>query len=471
MRKVRAHARAHRVRFVEELKQLVRVPTISGPGGRGADMARGALWLADHLRRVGLPSVRVVPTSGHPFVLAEWRRRPGRPTLLVYGHYDVVPAEETWRSPPFEPIVRGEHLYGRGASDDKGQLFAHLAAVESWLRATGELPLNLVLIVDGEEEVGSPGLLKWLKAHGRALQANVAVISDTPMLSVDGPALTSSLRGGLMLEVEAWRTGQGLHSGNFGGAIQNPLEALCAVMASLQAPDGGVAVPGFYDGVILPSPRSRAEMRRTGPDDTVFLRAAGEKQGRSEAGFTLYEQTTIRPALTVTGLAGGYHGAGTKAVIPTRATARVDVRLVGGQEPTRIARLVRRYLGAQMPAGLGSRVRVHTAIRAVEMDPAEPAVQAALEAYQAGFGVVPTVRRVGGSIPVASFLRHELGIPILLMGFALPDDRAHGPNERYHLPTFFKAIDAGCALLPALRGRLAESGAAGLSGPLPARYA
>jgi acetylornithine deacetylase/succinyl-diaminopimelate desuccinylase-like protein len=455
------YARANRARFVRELIELVRFPSVSGRQAHAADLERCAAWLADHLRALGLDGVRNVPTAGAPFVLAE-RRRHGSsaPSLLVYGHYDVQPADETWRSPPFAPLVRGENLYGRGASDDKGQFFTHLKAIESWLRATGEPPVDVVVMLDGEEEVGSPGLLSWLTRHADELRCDAVVISDMPMFGKAQPALTSSMRGSVSLELEVSRAGAGLHSGNFGGAIPNPLAALCRVLASLHGADGRVAVPGFYDEVRQVSPAERELMRRVGPTDAALLEDAGVSAGVGEPGFSLYERTTIRPAVTVAGCSGGYQGEGSKAVIPARASAKLDVRLVPDQQPGDIARRFAAHVERLTPAGVESRLRIRATTSPVSADTEHPAVQAALQAYRSGFGVPAVLRRLGGSLPVASFFQRRLGLPLLLMGFALPDDRIHGPDEKLHLPTFFRAIDTSIALMPALRRRLARAAAA-----------
>lgn len=314
------YARAHQARFTAELREFVRFPTVSSQPQHAGDIRRCAAWLAKRLAGIGLDAVRIVPTARHPVVYAEWRRRPGAPTVLIYGHYDVQPADPLaeWTSPPFEPAIRGRDLYGRGACDDKGQLFVHVKAMEAWLRTEGALPVNVKCIFEGEEEIGSPHLAQLIARNRNGLQADVALISDTRMLGKGRPALSCSQRGALSVEWEVSGPKQDLHSGNFGGAIHNPLQALCEMLASLHDARGRVSIPGFYARVRRWSPAERANMRRSGPSDRGILRDAGTARGWGERGYTLYERTTSRPALTLNGIAGGYGGPGVKSVIPAR---------------------------------------------------------------------------------------------------------------------------------------------------------
>lgn len=445
-----AHARAHRGHFVEQLKDFIRFPSVSVQRSRGPDLERCARWLATHLQALGLDHVRVVATSGHPLVYADWLHKPGRPTLLVYGHYDVQPADEKWETPPFEPTLRGEYLHGRGASDDKGQVFAHLKALESWLATTGELPLNVKLLVEGEEEIGSQGLVAWLSRNQRALRADAAVISDMPMRARGQPAITYAMRGALSLDLEVHRPGPELHSGLFGGAVPNPIQAFCHVAASLHGSGGRVAVEGFYDHVRSVHPAERAYLRRVGPSDRELLMHAGLGGGWSEPGFSLYERTTILPALSFNGCSGGYEGEGSKAVIPTRVLAKINLRLVPDQDPVKVERLLRCHLAAVAPPGVRVRVRTRFAARPVQLDPRHPALAAAAAACRDGFGRWPVFLRSGGTLPVASLFQHLLGLPVMMMGFALPDDRMHGPDERFYLPNFEGGIATAISLLARL---------------------
>jgi acetylornithine deacetylase/succinyl-diaminopimelate desuccinylase-like protein len=473
-------ARKQRRRALAELTRLLRFPSVSAQPRHAADLRRCALWLARHLRRIGLEQVRILRTPRHPIVLAEWRHAPGRPTVLIYGHYDVQPPEplEEWGSPPFEPTVRGRDLHARGASDDKGQIFAHVKALEAYLCTAGRLPVNVRCVFEGEEEVGSASLRRLVRSHPGAFAADVAVVSDTRIPGPDQPALTYALRGGLSLEIEVRGPPRDLHSGSFGGAILNPLQALCEMIASLHDGDGRVAIPGFYDRVRRWSPLERQRMARSGPADAQILRDAGVEQGWGERGYSLYERTTVRPALTVNGMSGGYDGPGSKSVIPARASAKLNLRLVPDQEPREIARLLRRHVSRHCSGALRCAVRVSSMAWPVYLDRRHPALEAAALAYRDSFGTPPVFLRSGGTIPIVGTLQRELRIPVVLMGFALPDDGMHAPNEKLHLPTFFRAIETCIGFLariPAVLsrgvgrdGRPAESGIA-LRGrpPLP----
>jgi acetylornithine deacetylase/succinyl-diaminopimelate desuccinylase-like protein len=447
-----AYARAHRVRFVSELADLIRFPTVSGQPRHARDLRRCAEWLASHLGRVGLEHVHIIPTSRHPLVYADWRHAPGAPTVLIYGHYDVQPAEplDAWHTPPFEPVRRGRNLHGRGASDDKGQLFVHMKAVESLLRSTGTLPVNVKMILEGEEEIGSASLLRFIEDHRDELSADVVVISDMRIPSVAQPAITESLRGMLSLELDVYGADVDLHSGIFGGAIANPLQALCEILAGLHDRTGRIAIPGFYDHVRVASARERAEMARTGPTDAEVLRDAKARSSRGEPGFTLYESTTIRPALTTNGISGGYQGRGPKAVIPAIARAKLGFRLVGDQSPVRIDRLFREHVARYSPPWVRCVVRTIAMADPVRIDRTHPAFRAVEAAYHICFGAAPMYLKLGGTIPPASAFQKLLGAPIAMMGFALPDDRLHAPDEKFDLECFFRGIDTSIVFLSRL---------------------
>lgn len=437
------YARRHRGRFIDELAAFVRFPSVSAQPSHAADVRACAGWLADRLRDAGLERVRVVPTPGHPAVVGEWRHAPGRPTILIYGHYDVQPTDPLtdWHSPPFEPQVRGEDLYGRGASDDKGQLWAHVKAIESSLRGAGALPLNVVCLFEGEEEVGSTNLGAVLSAHRGVRDADGAVISDTRILGPDRPAITYALRGKLAFELELRGAAHEMHSGSFGGAVQDPARVLCELIAGLYDGRGRIAIPGIYDGVRDWGEAERARMARSGPDDARILRDARASRGRGERGYSLYERTTIRPSLTVSGLRGGYQGPGGKAIIPAHASAKFCLRLVPDQDPRQVERLVRRHLERAVPPTVRHSFRVLSAARPALLDRRHPLTRAAHFAYHKAFGRPPVFLRSGGTIPLVATLQERLDIPTVLMGFALPDDRMHAPNEKLHLPTFGRAIE------------------------------
>jgi acetylornithine deacetylase/succinyl-diaminopimelate desuccinylase-like protein len=460
-----AYCRRHKARFLTELKTFIRFPSVSAQSEHADDLKRCAAWLADHLRRIGLTHVTIIPTRRHPVVYAEWCHAPGRPTVLVYGHYDVQPVDplNEWRSPPFEPILRGNDLYGRGASDDKGQLFAHVKALEALLQTGGELPVNVKCLFEGEEEIGSPNLPTFLGRHQDRLGADVAVLSDVPMLAPTRPAITESMRGMLSLELEIRGADRDLHSGLYGGAIPSPLQILCETIASLHDHEGGVRIAGFYDRVRDRSPRERAYMGVYGPSDAEILHSAGSEQGWGEPGYTLYERTTIRPALTITGIRGGYQGAGPKAVIPERAMAKLDFRLVPDQKPEEIERLFRRHVESFTPATVRPFVRKQSSAKPAEVDRRHPAMRAAFSAYRSGFRAMPVFLRSGGTIPVIALLQDILRMQTVLMGLALPDDRVHAPNEKFHLPNFFNGIAASIHFLD----ELADHSIAESRGPVP----
>jgi acetylornithine deacetylase/succinyl-diaminopimelate desuccinylase-like protein len=415
-----SYARRNRSRFLAELKEFLCFPSISSEPQRSSDRRACAEWLANHLRKIGLEDVRLLPPSSHPIVYASWRHAPGRPTILIYGHYDVVPPGpiQEWRTPPFEPRVVGDNLYARGASDDKGQLFTHIKALESYLKTSGRLPVNVKCIFEGEEEIGSPRLLKFIDRNKSPLRANAAVISDTSMLGPGRPAISVSERGALKLEWEVRRPGHELHSGTFGGGVSNPIQALSEMIAKLYDSRRHIAIPGFYENVNFQKMRP----------------------------YTFYERTTKRPALTLNGITGGHQGTGVKAIIPASALAKLSFRLVPEQNPEEIEQQFRRHIAHITPPGLTSRINTLSSAKPVVIDRHHPVLKVASMAYRLGFGTAPAFIRSGGTIPVASVL----GIPTVLMGFGLPDDRIHAPNEKFNIPTFHRAIDTSIWFLAKL---------------------
>ena len=436
------YARTQRDRFVSELKDFIRFASVSAQPRHATQVKACAAWLANHMEQVGLDRVQVISTRGHPLVYGDWLRAPGRPTVLIYGHYDVQPADplNEWASPPFEPTLHGDDLYGRGASDDKGQMFTHIKAIESYLQSEGALPVNVKCIFEGEEEIGSKSLTAFLSKNKNALAADVAVMSDMPILAPRRPALTYAMRGALSLELEIRGQEVDLHSGIYGGAVYNPIQALSEIIASLHDIHGQVAIAGFYDRVGKITRAERDYLRRKGPSDEEILRDARATGGWGEKGFSLYERTTIRPALTINGIVGGYQGPGVKAVIPSRAHAKFNFRLVPDQDPQEIDQLFRRHIARHTPPALRATVRTSFRARPARIDHLHASMRAAAAAYARGFGASPVLVRSGGTIPVVSVLKETLTIPTILMGFALPDDRMHAPNEKFHLPNFYNGI-------------------------------
>lgn len=439
------YAQNNQTRFLTELQEFVRFPSISAQDEYQKALNKCAGWLVAHLRRVGFKKARIMRTRKHPLIYAERMQSRSLPTLLVYGHYDVQPPEplNEWQSAPFEPMVKNNYLYGRGASDDKGQLFVWIKALESYLQTQGALPVNVKCIFEGEEEIGSANLIEFMSEHKDALRADVAVVSDMSILAPDKPAITYALRGTLNLELEIRGAEQDLHSGNFGGAIHNPIQALCEIIAKLHDENGKIQIPGFYDRVPQLDESERRYMSRVGDSDKEILKDARARKGWGEEEFTLYERMTLRPSLSVVGITGGYQGQGTKAIIPAKASAKLNFRLVPDQKPEEIARLFCEHIARLTPPTVHSFVQTQFAAKPVVVSRNNPFTRAAISAYRKGFGAHPVFIRSGGTVPPVSAINERLNIPVIMFGFALPDDKLHSPNERFYLPNFFKGIDTG----------------------------
>lgn len=448
----RAAAATDAAGAVERLTALLRIPSVSTVPEHAADVAEAASFVAERMRAAGLTGVRVDATPRHPVVYGERVVDPARPTVLIYGHYDVQPVDPLalWQSPPFEPTLRDGALYARGSSDDKGQVMANLEAIAAW-EAVGGPPVNLKVVIEGEEEIGSPNLAAWLRAHAGALAADVALVSDTAILAPGTPSIVYALRGLCYLEIEVEGPRRDLHSGQYGGAVANPANALCAIVASLLDPDSGrILVPGFYDRVRTLDAAERAELARAPFDVGAFEGATGAAGGWGERDFSLVERLGARPTLDVNGLVSGWTGDGAKTVLPAKALAKVSMRLVPDQDPDEIAALVEAHVRAVAPPGVAVAVRnLHGALPAVA-DRDTPAMRAAAVAYELAFSRPPYFTREGGSIPVVALIREVLGIDTVLMGFGLPDDNLHAPNERFHLDQYHRGIDAAIAFHAAL---------------------
>ncbi len=437
------YAAANASRFLDQLKDLLRIPSVSTDPDRKADMQRAAEWLADDLRRIGMPRVEIMPTAGHPVVYAEWLGAgETAPTILVYGHYDVQPAEieAGWTSDPFEPIERDGFVYARGSSDDKGQVFAHVKAAEALLANGGQPPVNLKLLIEGEEEIGSPNLSSFVDKHREMLKADVCVISDGGMASMDQPSIVYALRGLVGMELEVWGPAQDLHSGQYGGTVHNPVQALAEIVAALHNPDGSVSVPGFYNDVLSLSDEERAELDKTPFLEADWRRATGAPQPWGEAQFKLHERVGARPTLEINGMAGGFYGVGFKTVLPGKALAKISCRLVANQNPHHIYELIRDYVKLITPPTVRSELRLLQAGEAAFVDRHTPAMQAAITADEPGWGQPPVFAREGGSIPSVADFNHKLKLPVILMGFGLNDGGAHGPNEHFSVQLFQRGI-------------------------------
>jgi acetylornithine deacetylase/succinyl-diaminopimelate desuccinylase-like protein len=438
------YARAHRDRSLKELQEFLSIPSVSTQDAHKADIERAATWLVGQLLAAGFLRAEVLPTPGHPVVVAEWLAAgPGAPTVLIYGHYDVQPPDplEEWRTPPFEPTVVGNDLFARGAADDKGQLYIHVKAAQAFKETTGLPPVNLKCIFEGEEEIGSPSLEPFIRQHAGQLAADVAVISDTHILSKDQPSIVYALRGLAYVEVEVTGPDHDLHSGTYGGAVHNPLNALCSMIAKLQDPEGHIAIPGFYDKVRALSPEERAELAKVPFDREAWLQEAGVTSDWGEPDYTIVERATARPTLDVNGIWGGYIQPGAKTVLPSKASAKISMRLVPDQEPAEIAGLIQDYFAQIAPPTVQVQVRNLGGGDGAIVRRDSPAMQAAFRAYAESFGQEPVFVRIGGSIPVVATFQKVLGVETILMGFGLPDDRLHSPNEKFHLPNFYRGID------------------------------
>ena len=440
-------------RFIRELCEYVRLPSISAQSAHRADVRRCAEWLTGHCRQIGLEA-RLYPTAGHPVVLAQTPRAAARcqPHFLIYGHYDVQPPEplELWKSPPFEPRIQGRRLFGRGTSDNKGQHFAHLKAVEAYLKTSTALPCDLTFVIEGEEEVGSTSLSTFLRQNRRHLRAQAVVISDTGIPDLRHPALTYGLRGIAALEVTVRGPSRDLHSGIYGGSVDNPALALCQLLGQLRDARGRITVPGFYDDVAPLSAFEKRQLRRIPHKDAAYGRFLGVPRLFGERGFTAWEQRTARPTLEINGLTSGYQGEGSKTIIPAWARAKLTLRLVPDQDPQRVVRQVERHLRRLCPATVRLEIESGHGAEPYWVSPSGALAQAALRALRAAFGCEPILMREGGSIPIVTEFKKVLGADSLLMGLALPDANAHSPNESLNLDAFAKGLRMSAHLWPEL---------------------
>lgn len=446
-----------RVHSLDGLKELLRIPSVSAKPDHKGDCARCAEFLARRFTAIGFSS-EVVPTKGHPIVLARNPHVAGRPTVLLYGHYDVQPPEPLaeWITPPFEPRVRKteagtDAVFARGAVDDKGQVWAHIHALEAWHRHGG-VPVNLICLIEGEEEVSSENLTDYLKSAKDQLRADVAVISDTGQFARGMPALTYGLRGLCYMEVFLTGAAFDLHSGSFGGSVPNPANALVELLATLHDSQGKVSIPGFYDDVLALTSQERDEWNRLPFDEPGELKQLGLTQGIGEAGFGSIERRWARPTCDINGLTSGYQGAGAKTVIPARASAKVSMRLVPNQNPRKIQALFEKTMKDRCPAGVKIEIIQHGSAGPVLVPREGRFTTAAARALEIGFGKAPVFIREGGTIPVVDLIKSVLGMDTLLIGFGLSDDRTHSPNEKFELP----ALHGGARTAAALWAELAR---------------
>ena len=448
MDKVIDYVNVNRDRYLEELKALLAIPSISALPQHAGDVRRCAEWCVEEMRRIGLEHVRLIDTPGNPVVYGDWLNAPGAPTILFYGHYDVQPVDplDLWESPPFEATIRDGEIYARGSADDKGQVFMHFKAVEAHLKQNGRLPVNIKFMIEGEEEVGSAHLDEFVRNHKSDLAADVVVISDSPMFAKGVPSICYGLRGLVYFQVDLRGSSTDLHSGSFGGAVANPAIVLAQMLAQMKDRGGRIKIPGFYDDVVALSDEERKAWATLPFNEKKYRKDFGIPKVFGESGYNTLERTWARPTFEVNGLLSGFTGEGAKTVLPAVAMAKVSMRLVPNQSPDKIAQLFEAYVQDIAPKTVEVKVtRMHGGkpwMTAYD----NAYVQAAARAIERGFGQKPVLTREGGSIPVVSTFQEELGLPSVLFGVGLPDENAHAPNEKLDVSNFHNGIIASAIL-------------------------
>lgn len=437
------YAEIHHDVYLSQLKEFLSIPSISTLSENKPDMRRAAEWLAGQLLEMGLEEVQVMPTGGHPVVYGEWLGAHGKPTVLVYGHYDVQPVDplNEWTAPPFEPTVRGDNIHARGASDMKGQVHAFFKALEALNKNDG-LPLNVKVIVEGEEEIGSRHLAAFIEQHKHKLKCDIALNADSTILSPDQPSLVYGLRGLAYFEVWVYGPKQDLHSGLFGGSVRNPAQVLCELIAGMHDEQGRVMLPGFYDRVRVLSDEERADLARLPHSDEEWKKTAGVTHLHGEEDFTTLQRLGARPTLEVNGLLSGFTGEGSKTVLPAKAMAKLSTRLVPRQDDKEVELQLKEFLRQHAPEGVSWEVKSLSSAPAVLVRRDTQGARAAARALEETFGVRPVWKLEGGSVPVVNMMQQILGVDSILMGFGLPGDNIHSPNEKLHLPNYFHGVEA-----------------------------
>jgi acetylornithine deacetylase/succinyl-diaminopimelate desuccinylase-like protein len=439
------YAKQNRERYLAELKELVAIPSISTLSEHKPDMQHAAEWLAKQLRGMDFANVEIMPTAKHPVVYGEWLRAPGKPTVLVYGHYDVQPVDplNEWTSKPFDPTVRGDNLYARGASDMKAQDHAFLKALEALLKADSRLPINIKVMIEGEEEIGSPSLGAYIDQHKEKLKCDYVLNCDSGIFKPDLPSIVVGLRGLAYFELWVHAADHDLHSGVFGGSVRNPAQALAELVAGMHDKNGHITLPGFYKKVRVLSKKERAEMKRTPHSDREWLAMTGAPKLDGEKNFTTLERTGTRPTLEINGMLSGFIGEGAKTVLPAKAMAKISMRLVPFQDDQQVEKQLRAYLKKNAPKTIRWELKAVTESGpAVLLDPSSRASRAAQTALHETFGVKPVFRYSGGSVPVVSLITNKMKVASVLMGFGMDDDNLHAPNEKMHLPNYYKGIES-----------------------------
>ena len=429
-------------RFLSELFEWLKIPSVSADSRHKNDVRKAAEFLRDKLSSAGADNVEICETKGHPIVYAEKIKSPGLPTVLVYGHYDVQPADplELWNSPPFEPVIKDGKIYARGSCDDKGQVYMHVKAFETMMKHNS-LPCNVKFMVEGEEEVGSDNLGLFVKSNKEKLKADIILISDTALISLDHPSITTGLRGLSYMEVQVTGPNRDLHSGVYGGAVANPVNVLCEMIASLHDENGRVTIPGFYDKVASLSDDERKAINKAPFDLDQYKKDLGIAEVKGEKGFTTLERTGIRPTLDVNGIWGGYTGEGAKTVLPSKAHAKISMRLVPDQVSSEITELFTKHFLSIAPPYVKVKVTAHHGGEPAVTPTNSPAFKAASKAFEEVWGKAPIPTRDGGSIPIVALFKKELGLDTVLMGFGLDSDAIHSPNEHYGVENFMRGIE------------------------------
>jgi len=431
----------NRQRYVDELFDLLRMPTVSADSTKKQELVKCAEWLVAHLKQIGL-NASVEKTPGHPIVYAEWLGRPGKPTVLYYGHYDVQPADplDLWKTPPFEPTVKDGSVYARGSSDDKGQFYTHIKAVEAFFKTAGGPPVNVKFLIEGEEEASGSNLDHYIETHREKLACDEIIVSDTAQFDKDHPGITYGLRGIVYMEVIVTGPNRDLHSGEYGGAVHNPANVLAQMIAKLHHPDGRVAIDGFYDDVLALTREERDEFLRLPFNRKHYMEELEVDALFGEAGFTELERLWARPTCDVNGLYSGYMGEGSKTIIPFKAGAKISMRMVPNMDPNRIEYLFRSYIEKIAPKTVKLQIITHGKAWPVVVSTDNPSLVKARKAIEKGFGARPVLMRCGGAIPVVGTFKKELKVSALLMGFGLPDDNLHSPNEKFSLENYHRGI-------------------------------
>ncbi len=445
MTKINDYVHRNQDRFLQELFDLIRIPSISTAPEHKDDVARAAAYVATQLRSAGLENVEVIPTGNHPLIYGDWMHAPGKPTVLCYGHYDVQPPDplDLWESPPFEPTLRNGNIYARGSCDDKGQMYMHVKAVETLHRLhDGKLPVNVKFLIEGEEEIGGESIAQYVPQHRDKLKADAALVSDTEMFAENLPTLCIGLRGLMYLEVEASGPARDLHSGVFGGAAPNAVYGLVQLLAKAKDEHGRILIPGVYDDVEAPAPAEVESWRRLPFSEEKFRASeVGSSALTGEPEQSVLARLWVRPTFEVHGIAGGFTGKGAKTVIPAKATAKVSFRLVPRQDPSKVLTAFRKWVSENTPEGIQIEVRALSAAPGISVNPDHPAIAVAADVFGKALGRDTVFIRGGGSIPIVGEFAKHLGIPTILMGFGLPDDGLHSPNEKFCLRNFYLGIE------------------------------